>query len=159
MDFHEALQRLQKSATFSEWKQEHEDFLAHAFVMLDKENENIWQFGYYNGQTMTTFILDNEAVEVLPEQKILESGQPLEELNEQDVQVSVQEALDKAEEIRKENYPQEQPVKKFFIIQSIDGAIYNITYFTMSFSTINIRIDAKTGEILKHDKKKLAEPA
>ncbi len=161
MDFHEALARLTRHAVFKEWKAENpESFLAHAFVMMDDANKNTWQIGFYNEkkERMVTFILTPGAVEKTEEQEVLKGDSKIAELKTQDVKLHIPDALKKAEEFFKEHYSKEHPIKQFFIIQMIDGhPMFNLTFFVQSFKTINMKIDARTGEIVKHTVQELAK--
>jgi hypothetical protein len=67
-------------------------------------------------------------------------------------------ALEIAEVERKKHYPAEMPLQTFFIIQDLGkGPIYNVTLFTKSFKTINIKLSAKDGTVLKHSAAALFE--
>src|SRR3989344_1888470 len=151
MDFHQALARLTSHTIFKDWHKKHADsFLAHGFMMLDEANKDIWQIGFYNPKTskMTTFMV-GKTIEHTVEQEVLESGAPIQNLSVEDVKVSPEKALSIAKELLKKEFAKELPIKEFFIIQRIEGkTVFNITYFTQSFKTVNIKIDAKSGEII-----------
>lgn len=154
MEFEEIVKKAQSSKEFKEWKEKHKEYyLAHAFVMLDKANEGVWQLGYYDKQSnnVATIILQGDAVSIIPEQEILKASQEITELNPADVKLSVKEALETASKCIKENYPKELILKNFFIIQHLDeGTVFNITYLTQTFKTINIKISTTDGKIFKH---------
>ena len=41
-------------------------------------------------------------------------------------------------------------MKEVVILQNLDvGQVWNITYITKSFQTLNIKIDAETGDVLE----------
>jgi hypothetical protein len=154
MELTQVLSRLEKSKEYFDWHKNHaKAFLAHAFVMLDEPNKDAWQLGYYDEQKnlMTTFIINKE-VEAIPDQEIMQTGQKILELKTEQVKTPITEALALAEKTRMQNYPQEQAAKSFFIIQNSEeyGATYNITFFTATFKTINIKISAVDGKILHH---------
>jgi len=161
MDLHETLAKLTKHHVFKDWHAKNKDyFLAHAFVMLDEPNKGIWQIGFYNPEKerMTTFITSDKDVQHTEEQEVLRTEAAIDPLKPEDVTFSVEEALATAKKCRDENYRGEMVLKEFFIIQHAEGhAMFNITYFTQSLKTINIKIDAKTGEIIKHSRQSLAE--
>lgn len=144
MDFHDALKRLRDDDIFKIFSEERPSaFLAHAFW-----SNNQWQIGYFDGETMTTFVIDT-SIKRLSDQEILRTEHEIKQLNEDDVKVPMAKALELAETERKKNHPAEVPVQTFFIIQDIgNGAIYNITAFTKSFKTINIKLSAKDGSVL-----------
>jgi len=151
MDFHEVLAKLTNHTIFKDWNKGHkESFLAHGFMMLDEENKDIWQIGFYNPESskMTTFIV-GKTIEHTAEQEVLESGAPIEKLPVEEVKVLPEKALALAKDLLKKEFAKEIPIKEFFIIQHIDKqTMFNITYFTQSFKTVNIKIDARSGEVV-----------
>ena len=161
MDFHAALSKVTCNVLFRSWHSKHGDFfLAHAFMMLDKENEGIWQFGFYNPseKKMTTFILDKSSVEKTSSEGILETGSPISELDPSSIVISAPDALKKADDRFISEYKRELPLKKFFIIQVVDSIpVFNITYFTQSFKTVNIKIDAREGKLVNESIQSLVE--
>lgn len=160
MDIHKALADLTRHHAFKEWHNEHKDyFLAHAFVMLDEANKNTWQIGFYNEkeQRMISFILQDQDVGKTDTQEVLKTEGDISPLQVEHIKLTVEDALAKAKEVYQEHYKNELPIKQFFIIQNTEGHhMFNITYFTQSFNTINIKIDAETGDVIKHSKQQLA---
>ena len=159
MDFHESLAKLTSQLLFKDWhKNSLDSFLAHAFMMLDEANKDIWQFGFYNPESkkMVTFIV-NKSVEQSSEQDVLESGSPIQKLPVEDIKISVDEALKTAKDIMQKEFKKEAPIKEFFIIQKLEQTVFNITYFTQSFKTVNIKIDAKSGDVLSKNIQALME--
>ena len=107
---------------------------------------------------MTTFVLESQNISVIPDQEVLKAQQRILPLNPEDVILRVADALSIAQKTKTENYPQELPAKTFFIIQNLEehGAVFNITYFTASFKTINIKLSTKDGAVLHHTMQALA---
>lgn len=161
MDLHETLAKLTRSAVFKDWHAKNKEyFLAHAFVMLDEANKGVWQVGFYSKEKerMVTFIIAGDSVKHTEEQEVLRTEGEIAKLNPEEVKHPIEEALKTAKECLKENYRGEMPVKEFFIIQSAEEhTMFNITYFTQSFKTINVKIDSNTGKIIKHSMQSLAE--
>lgn len=157
MEFQEALSKLTNSVHFKDWIGEHKDsYLAHGFKMMDEANEKTWQIGFYDSRTnkIKTFIVGEE-IQHVTEQEMLDKEKKVEKLNPADVKIGYERALENAEHKFKET--KEFPLKKFFLVQVIDGkAVYNITYFTQSFNTVNYHVDAGNGDVLKETKQKLA---
>jgi hypothetical protein len=160
MDFKKAIHELEQSSDFKEWLPGHKEyFLAHAFVMLDEANKGVWQIGFYSTEKelMETFVLDNGKVSLLPEQEVLKAEGTLKELDRNEVKIATEKALEIAEACRKEKYSKELVAKQFFILQHLDsGTVYNITYFTQSLKTINIKVSAVDGKIVFHNLQELA---
>ena len=61
-------------------------------------------------------------------------------------------AIEKADEFQKKNLPRENNVKTIVILQNMAklGNVWNITYLTDAFNTLNMKIDAATGKVLEH---------
>ena len=153
--FHEKLKQLLDSQEFKSWKESHKDFfLAHAFFMEDGE----LQFGFYNSDTkkMVTFICGEKIVHG-KEEDVLKSDKKISELNPDDVKIILDEALEKAKEILKSDYSNQIITKNFVIIQNIETTIYNITFLAQNFNTVNIKINAKTGDVTHHSSQILAK--
>ncbi len=158
MELHETLAKLTRHPVFKEWHEKNKEyFLAHAFVMLDEANKNCMQIGFYNPEKermITFFVADN--VQKTDEQEVLKSEGEIQQLKPEEVKQTVEEALQTAEKCFKEY--KEQAIKHFFIIQNAEGhTMFNITYFTQSLKTVNVKIDATTGKIIKHSIQALAQ--
>ena len=129
--------------------------------MMDKPNKGIWQIGFYDPgkERMVTFIIQQDVLKVSEETEVLKKpGAPITELKPEEVKISVEKALQIADELRKEKYPDNEPVKQFFIIQHLEKApIFNITFVTQKFATLNIKIDTRTGKVLKHELSSLGD--
>jgi len=161
MDLHATLARLTRHPVFTEWHEKNKAyFLAHAFVMLDEPNKGIWQIGFYNSEKerMVTFIVSPDSVQHTEDQEVLKKEGDIKPLVVEEIKFSIEEALQKAKQCLEENYKAQTVTKQFFIIQNAEGHhLFNITYVTRALQTINIKIDAGTGEIFKHSSASLAE--
>jgi len=158
MDLHTIIAKLTRHPVFKEWHEKNKEyFLAHAFVMLDEANKNCTQIGFYNPEKerMVSFFV-TAAVQKTDEQEVLRSEGTIQPLKPEEVKLTVEEAIKIAEKCFKEY--KEQAIKHFFIIQNTEGhTMFNITYFTQSLKTVNIKIDASTGKIIKHSVQNLAQ--
>jgi len=158
MELKNLISEIESNPDFKEWKKTHENFyLVHAFVM---PSDNVWQIGYYDKDSnkMETIIKMGDTIKIEPAQEILKASQEIIELNPEDVKIDVKTALEKASECIKEQYPKEVILKHFLIIQHLEGAtVYNVTYVTQSFKTINIKLSTIDGKILKHTLQALAD--
>lgn len=162
MDVHSVIKELEARKEFTEWKEKHPDeFLAHAFVMMDEPNKGIWQIGYYDKSSnkMSTFVVNGKQIEIILDQDVLKSDAELKPLQLDEVKLSIEEALEIAQKTRVEQYAHELPAKLFFIIQHSDGAsVFNITFFTSSFKTINVKVSTIDGKVLSHSLQSLVSP-
>ena len=152
MDVIEILTRLVQEKEFKEWKAENPaSYLAHVFKMMDDLNKDDWQIGFYNkDDTMTSFVVTPKSVKKTKSENIFKHpGKSVEELDEKKVEISMTKALATAEKVQATEYTGEIPFKIICILQNIEGAqVYNITYVTQSFKTLNMRIDAASGKVL-----------
>ncbi len=147
MELKEVLSAVEKSSEFAQWKKEHQkSYLAHAFVMMDEANRDAWQVGYYDAEKS----LSSGKIDIIPDQEVFKAHQKIPELKPEDVKLSVAEAMETAEKTRNEKFRNELPAKTFFIIQDLEehGPVFNITYFTHSFKTINIKLSTKDGRVV-----------
>jgi len=152
MEMKDSLKKLTKSSEFLKWnKKNRESKLAYAFRM-DENSE--WQFGYYNLKTdkMSTFSVDGR-ISLKDEQDVFKKpGDKVNCINLDDVKISLKDALEKADKAKKKHYPNENVSKSIAILQNIkQGQLWNITFVTNSFKTINIKIDAFNGRVIRHD--------
>ena len=161
MELKDVLELLEKSSVFKNWQSLHKnDFLSHAFVMLDELNVDIWQVGFFDKKNslMNTFFVENEEVKIIPDQEVLRSDAEILELDSKKVKVSSKDVMDSARHILKTEYKGQPVVKTFFILQQFKSVpVYNITFFTQAFKTVNIKISAVDGKILHHSQNALAE--
>jgi hypothetical protein len=155
MQIKKTITELENSEKFKEWKKENpECFLAHMFKMTDEPNQGIWQLGYYNEKEgkITTFVIESEEIKIsLPSEIFKKPEDKIESLNLDKIMIDWMTALEDAVEFQEKNYPKEKAVKSFFIIQNLNKeTIYNITFVTQTFKTLNLKLDANTGEIIDH---------
>lgn len=148
MNFHQALEKLEKSSVFCDWKKDHQSaYLVH-FFWMPPENLHI---GYYETarDLLTSFILSEkitkkEDTEIFKEQ----SSIPL--LAMEKVTIKLSEVLEKATAQQKEKYSQDTISKQIVFLQTVDGQpVYNITFVTETFKFLHILIHATTGAVLR----------
>lgn len=156
MKLPDIIEKLEENSEFKKWREENQDaYLAHAFMMMDTANENIWQIGYYHpkSDTVTTFILEGDDIKISPETNIFKKpGAKVEPLDISKVKIGTIQAVETGEGIMEKEYPKAVPMKMFFIIQNIEeqGPVFNMTFITHDFKAINIRISSETGDVLSH---------
>ena len=155
MTVKEIISKLEKSTEFTSWKKGgHKAYLVHAFQMHDKANKDIWQIGYFNPETNLITVF--EVGSVITRQKDAEVFKEQEKLVHplilSDVQTDEIEAMEKANATLGENYKGVGVFKSFMILQNLDevGQVWNVTFVTTQFKTVNVKIDAKTGDIVIH---------
>ena len=153
----EVYKKLQESPEFKEWKKLNPNsFLAHAFVMLEHNNVSEWQFGYYlpDKDRIVTFFMMKE-VKASPESKIFKDKNEIKELDMKLVKIDFMDALKKAKTLQEKKYSSQSPINIVAILQKIKvnskwSQVWNITFVTKSFNTLNIKVDSGNGKILSH---------
>lgn len=142
------IERLKSTDAFKEFKEQFpESKLVHVFHL---PKEDVWQVGYYDSDDgrVHTFEVGEEIQRNPADKPFQEEAKDIARLDIDAVDITFKEALEKAGDVQKERYPSELPMKRIVVLQHLDqGQIYNITFVTQTFKTLNIKIDAKTGEV------------
>ncbi len=153
----EIKQTVETSATFKEWKEFHpKAFLYLIFSMFEKVSLAVFEAAYYcpKEKKATIFVID-EVVLLKGEDEIFGDNVPA-KLEFKNVKINMADALITASKTQIEKYPNEIPSKTIVMLQVIDKKTsWNLTLFTLSFSTLNIKIDAASGKVFDHSLSKL----
>ena len=163
MKLPDVIDKLEENSEFKKWRDEHpQAYIAHAFMMMDKVNENIWQIGYYHpdNDKITTFIIEGDDIKISPESNIFKRpDSKVEKLDLEKVKIGTVQAVETAEGLMEKEYPKAVPLKMFFIVQSIPkhGTVYNVTFLSQDFQAINMRISSETGDVLSHKAEKILD--
>jgi len=154
MKFKEKLSELEKSVEFKNWKKEHSSsYLTYGFMMISPDVKKEWQIGYYNPDLdkITTFAVSDKITRN-PDSEIFKDKKKVQELEKDKVKISLDSALEKADKVQREKYAVHTPLKKIAILQKLNiGQVWNITYITKTFKTLNIKVSSEDGEVLKYD--------
>jgi len=141
---------VEKTKTYKDFMQDHPDYyLVHVFFMTDADP----QVGYFNPKTeqIVTFDISRD-VRMNAPSDVFKQENSIEELKVEDIKLDRTDAMDKMTEVRNEHYPREMLSKEVMILQVLDKVpVYNITYFTKTFKTLNVKIDASSGNVVSHD--------
>ena len=161
MGVKEVIERLEKSTEFSEWRHSNKQaYLAHAFTIKENDKFDSWQIGYYNKahQKITVFEM-GESIEIMPESEVFKREETeVRALDIKRVNIELDKALEIAEGINAEKYPQIKSSKQIIILQNIEqGQLWNITFVSASMDVLNIKLDAGSGEILNQSLNRLFE--
>ena len=150
MEILSAIKRLENEPRFKEWKKTNKhSYLAYAFRMIDEPDKD-WQIGYYNkDDTMTTFTIEKDDIKVTPEEEVFKKPKTkVNKLNLSSVKVDFDKALDIAINQQQKKYKKDAPLKRIIILQSLDiGTVWNITFVTQCFNTLNFKISGSDGKI------------
>lgn len=153
MDIINVVRQVEDSEVFRSIDPEH--YLVHVFCMLEAHSREEFQIGYYLKKSDKITVLDynNGRISLIPAQDALkEDNVHIQPLDMQKVLISMDDALGKANDVLKNNYPSHLLMKAIVLLQNLQphGQIWNITVITHSFNVINIKIDAASGMILHH---------
>lgn len=159
----ELLEKIKESDVFKE-KHISGTHLSHIFIMppvqsaLDKASSVAdvpnaeMHAGFYNSENkkIAAFKYLDGVVEYLPEDDVFqkeETDVPKIELT--DVKISLSQAYTTFLAVIKEKYQGALPLKLMIILQDLTpfGLIWNITLLRGDFKTLNVKIDAITGEV------------
>jgi hypothetical protein len=160
MDINDVVKTIGDSDEFKEFiKDNPENYLVHLFSMMDAEHKDDWQVGYYSKKSdkITVFELDNGKITVIPAQEAFKEKNYIAPLKVDQIKVTREEAMAKVQEIIKENYSAENFAKAIVLLQNLPEykQLWNITMVTATFNVINVKINAITGELIKHSKESL----
>lgn len=153
MKLKDAIKEINECDELAEWKRKNtEGYLSTIFVMMDEKQKSEWQFGYYTPKNdrVTSFFVFEDFIKESDESEVFkEPDTTVKELDLGKVKVWVDEALKTANDMQEEKYSKEIPEKVIMILQNIEeGLLWNITYVTSAFNTLNIKVSAENGKII-----------
>lgn len=153
MDYKDASETLLKSVVFKDWQKKNEGcYLAHFFAEFDQKlKPDHWQIGFYDAKKdmITTFFIDEE-ITIAPSAEVFKEGGVVQKLDLNTVKVSASAALQHAHALQQRKYSAHLSLKGIAILQNLNiGIVWNITFVTQSFAALSIKVDARTGGILR----------
>jgi len=157
MELNQALERLNKSKEYKDSVKEDKDiFLSYALMTIEKNEASPWQLGFYDRATdkITTFVIGKGEIAVQKEEEVFKKpGTEVKPIDMEKSKLKFDEIIKKAEKFKKEEYPKETISKTIAILQNLQdfGTIWNITFVTDSFNTLNLKINAENSEVLHHN--------
>ena len=156
MDFKAALKKLEESSKFRSWKKSNNNsYFSYAFKIPQEMKQDEWQLGFYNSKKdkISTFVVKGNSIEIRPEEDVFKKeGMKVNEVQLSKVKLTFDNVIDKANEFQQKDFPKDKSIKTITILQNLSelGNIWNITYVTEAFNTLNMKIDASTGKVLEH---------
>lgn len=163
MELNQALKKLNESKEFKEWSSKNKDaFLSYASKMLEDNKKVPWQFGFYHKATdkIITFVVDDDLLEMKEEEEVFKKpDMVVKQIDIEKVKIPFEKILEKTKEFQKNKYPKELVNKTIAILQNLEeyGNIWNITYVTHSFKTLNMKINPENGKIMHHSLESLMD--
>ncbi len=157
MDIHYVIKSVESSEEFKSIGPDH--YLVHIFRMMDADKSEDCQVGYYNKKSDKIIVFDyvEGKIKMTPPEEAFKEKNYIAALDLGKVKVSMDDALNAAQEVVKNNYPAHLLAKAIVLLQKLPefGQIWNITVITHTFQVINIKIDAETGKTIKHSMESL----
>ena len=156
MDLKPALKKLEGSQKFKQWRKKSKStYFSYAFK-IPQEMPNEWQLGFYDKKNdkITTFVIDDIDVKIRPEEEVFKKEEAkINEVQLDHINLTFDNAIMKAKEFQEKNFPKDKSIKTIAILQNLPelGNVWNITYVTEAFNTLNMKVDASTGRILEHN--------
>ncbi len=156
MDLKPVLEKLEESQNFRKWRQKNKNaYFSYAFKIAEEMGSNDWQIGFYDRKKdkITTFVMAGDNVKIRPDEEVFKKeGMKVNEIQLDKIKLTFDNAMGKASEFQEKNFPKDRSIKTIAILQNIPklGNIWNITYITEVFNTLNMKIDASTGKVLEH---------
>ena len=157
MDLKPSLKKLEESNEYRKWRQKNKNtYLSYAFKIPQEMKSEEWQFGFYDKKKdkITTFVISRDNIKARPEEDIFKKEEmKIEGIQLDKVKLTFDNAVAKANEFQQKNFPKDKSVKTIAILQNMPkfGNVWNITYVTEAFNTLNMKIDAATGKVLEHN--------
>ncbi|MFT4343273.1 MAG: PepSY domain-containing protein [Candidatus Woesearchaeota archaeon] len=159
ISLHDALEALKSDSVFTNWQKENPDsYLCHCMQMFG--DEDAWHIGYYNkDDSITSFAVSSaEVLKENHEEVFKEPDKKVLALDMNAVELTATKALDVAKEFSQKEYPKDVISKNIIILQNIsEGQVYNVTFVTLSMSTVNVKVNAETGDVVAHKKTSLMD--
>lgn len=155
MELEQAMKKLNGDRQFNSWKKTKRNaYFSYAFRMF-MDSEDDWQIGYYDNEKdkITTFVVKENAVDMKSEEEVFkEEFTSVLPIDKSKLKLKLEKIMDNAKKFQNGRYPHEIPVKIISILQNLEnlGTIWNITYITASFNTLNMKIKADDGSIAEH---------
>src|SRR3989338_2277064 len=157
MELNQAFEKVSKSKEYEDSIKENKDiFFSYELVTIEKNETSPWQLGFYNKSTdkITTFVIGKDETAVQKEEEVFKKpGMEVKPIDIEKAKLKFNEIIKKAEEFKKEEYPKEAISKTIAILQNLQcfGTIWNITFVTDSFKTLNLKISAENSEVISHN--------
>lgn len=157
MDINQIINVVESSDDFRNIDSEH--YLVHIFRMIDTNNMQDCQVGYYlkKSDKITVFDYIDGKVKMMPPEEAFKEKNYIAPLELDKVTLGMDDALKISEEVVKKNYPAHLLSKAIVLLQKLPefGQIWNITVITHTFQVINIKINAETATVIKHSMESL----
>jgi hypothetical protein len=151
MEPNKTIEKLEKSGIFRNWKNNNKkSYIVNVFAMTDSDKVIDWHIGYYKEDTgrIVSFVVNGD-IEQMPESEVFREEGKVSPLIISNVKIDFNQAIANAIEFQKRKYPGDFPMKKIILLQNFEKHhIYNITFVTHTFKTLNIKVSSNDGRII-----------
>lgn len=151
------LGKIENSKPYKSWKREHpQGYLSHFFcpITQDCELKGDWEIGFYDpdSEKMIVFTCAKSVALKQNEDEVFKKPeQRVEELEIASVKTTFSKAVDIFASHVEELFPKSCRGDGFVILQNLEQkTLWNFTFITRALKFINIKVNAKTGEIDSH---------
>ncbi|MDP3027685.1 MAG: hypothetical protein Q8N63_08320 [Nanoarchaeota archaeon] len=159
MDFINTRKTITESPVFKNFIKENPDAeLVAGFFIIDLlENSNQRSLDYKIGGKIFTFSLNESDEITMTEDELIQSDKPLEKISP-DIKIDLDEVSSIAEKEAIKNNIKNKFQKIIAILQLHERKnIWNLTCMLDNLIILNILIDSETGDIIKFDRKSMAD--
>jgi len=162
MDFADIINTIESSKEFKDFINEHPQYyLVHVFRIVDNDVPSNWQIGYYSKDSdkIVVFEYNNDLVMMHAPEDALKQQEYIQKLDIADLKLSHDNIIDIINEFYRANYKYDLLSKSIYLLQNLPehGQVWNVTIITHNYSVINIKVDAVSGEVVKHEKHNLMQ--
>lgn len=134
------------------WQKDHpQTFLSHFFTQIDSnlEQKTPWEIGVYCSKDDKVYVFDEKFNLKNTDNVFKKEDDLVEELNMDKIKVDLSKAKQWFKENSQEKFLNEQFGDGFLILQKYqDNIVWNFTLVTKTVKFANMKIDAKTGNII-----------
>jgi hypothetical protein len=149
----EKYNKLIATEMYKEFLEHNPDYKLSHFFFVNESNKMIdEQIGFYSDSAdkVVSFDLLGHSVSE-PESAAKTSGK-IPHFSIDDVKLDIDEALKICQDLVDKEYSQHSSTKTICILQTLEKVLlWNITIITNTLHMINIRVDAKTKKVIKHN--------
>ncbi len=157
--FQETYQTITSSEIFKRFIQENPDaeLVAGFFIMDLLDNNNQRSLDYKLQQKIFTFSLNENNEITMREDELIQSDKPLEKISP-DIKIDLDDVKSSAEIAALDRKITNKFQKIIAVLQLHEGRqVWNLTCMLDSFVILNIIIDSETREIIKFERKSMAD--
>jgi len=156
------------STQYKEFIEQHEKhMLVNAFILYSDQYDATWQFGFYAEDTdlITAFVIrgnqdDGFEIEQQKADEVTkEPSAKLLPLNLDVVQKTSEQALEIAITFIEVEYNAGAAQSKILLLQNMAelGEVWNVTIISKTFDVMNVKVNAKNGEVVSHSQHSLLD--